>query len=93
MGECMEENWESCIESILLEGERIGSFSIAKKTGTIYILFQRGEFAYLPIRIADHRTVSFFANRKLIFDDKNRDWRMIWTIIIIAFDDQIIMWI
>lgn len=59
----MEENWESSIDSILLEGERIGSFSVAKKTGTIYILFQRGEFAYLPIRIADHRTISFFANR------------------------------
>ena len=64
----MAENWESFIESILLAGERIGSFSVAKKTGTIYILFQRGEFAYLPIRIADHRTIFFLRIEPLIWD-------------------------
>ncbi|WP_404960539.1 hypothetical protein P3K39_08145 [Staphylococcus pseudintermedius] len=59
----MMENFASQLQSILHEDEWMLSLTQSDSNGSIYVLFRKGAFAYMPIRISNHKNHSYFSNK------------------------------
>ncbi|EGQ3672310.1 hypothetical protein I0611_000326 [Staphylococcus pseudintermedius] len=59
----MMENFASQLQSILHEDEWMLSLTQSDSNGSIYVLFRKGAFAYMPIRIRNHKNHSYFSNK------------------------------
>lgn len=66
----MMENFASQLQSILHEDEWMLSLTQSDSNGSIYVLFRKGAFAYMPIRISNHKNHSYFSNKTFI-----RHWK------------------
>ncbi|WP_242439318.1 hypothetical protein [Staphylococcus delphini] len=53
----------SQLQSILHEDEWILSLTQSDSNGSIYVLFRKGAFVYMPIRISNHKNHSYFSNK------------------------------
>lgn len=53
----------SQLQSILNENEWILSLTQSDANGSIYVLFRKGAFAYMPIRMSNHKNHSYFSNK------------------------------
>ncbi|MEM5614502.1 hypothetical protein AAHB43_10665 [Staphylococcus pseudintermedius] len=59
----MVEDIASQLQSVLHEGEWMLSLTQSDSNGSIYVLFRKGAFAYIPIRISNHKNHSYFSNK------------------------------
>ncbi|ARJ51679.1 hypothetical protein [Staphylococcus lutrae] len=51
------------LQTILHDDEKILSLTQKDAKSSIYVLFQKGAFAYMPIRISDHKNHTYFSNK------------------------------
>lgn len=51
------------LEAVLQENERLSAVYMTRKSESVYVLFRRSEFDYMPIRISNHGTKAFFSNK------------------------------
>lgn len=59
----MVEDIASQLQSVLHEDEWMLSLTQSDSNGSIYVLFRKGAFAYIPIRISNHKNHSYFSNK------------------------------
>lgn len=67
----MVEDIASQLQSVLHEDEWMLSLTQSDSNGSIYVLFRKGAFAYIPIRISNHKNHSYFSI-KLLYDNRRR---------------------
>lgn len=71
--ESMINEIELKLNSILDTGEIILSLAESSSKNSVYVLFRKGKFEYMPIRISDHPKNSFFSNKTFYTNNNEED--------------------
>lgn len=58
---------------MLLDTERVLSFSESSTKDSFYFLFRRGDFEFIPIRISNHTKNSYFSNKTFYIAEDEGD--------------------